>query len=836
MGGLWPIVLRSLRARPGRALLTAAAVALGVAAVLGVQLSLAALDDQAAAVAAQRAGRSQLDVRSVAGPGLSDAQVRVLATLPQVVESGRLQTKRVVAAVNADGRGALVATLVAVADGEAALRPVSLAQGHLPVAGDVSAVAIDAGLADALGRASSLQRPLGVGDDVRLVTITGPDRFRIVGVTVASAAGAAFTRSAVYVSTRLAEGPFGTGLHTELVALRLAPGVEPAVAAGAVRDALGQGAVVTVDPRGGTGRPLDQLRPMLAMLVLLSVVIGAGVTANSVAVGADERRRETGLLRAAGASMRQVFRLFVVEAAVVAAGGALVGIGLGCALGAILVRILAAGDAPLPGISPDGPRILAAVAAGGGAAVLAAVLPALAARRVSPLAALRVAAAPDRERVSTRLLGAVAAVGAAAAVLALAPGAVAASFAAVAILAAVALSLPAVAPAVARGLALLLSPVTLSPRVAAATLARRRNRTALTVAGLAVSVAAATATSALTLGALGAGDRWVDHLFVGDVLVHGAATEPDGVADDLAATQGVTGVSRIRLLAEPVGGTVVGLAVIDPATYASAGALDVVDGDRAAALTAVASPTAGAVLAPQDLVDELGWHPGTRLSIPGPNGVAATLTVAGVVAHSLPSGDGREALIISRAAAERALGDVATGFDDLQVSTDGSSQTRVEDAASRYGMRATPVADIRQAVRDSLSHSIALLSALSWLAVVIALLAVVNTLVANVRQGRRELGLLRAVGISRRRALRLLLAEAGLLAATGAAIGVGAGCLLAIPLVRAAGSSGFDPGFVFPVVVVAVAAAVVIAAAVLAALLPARRVVGASIVTAIRHE
>jgi putative ABC transport system permease protein len=142
---------------------------------------------------------------------------------------------------------------------------------------------------------------------------------------------------------------------------------------------------------------------------------------------------------------------------------------------------------------------------------------------------------------------------------------------------------------------------------------------------------------------------------------------------------------------------------------------------------------------------------------------------------------------------------------------------------------------VTDAAQSAVDHSVALLSVFAWLAVVVAMLAVVNTLVVNVRQGAREVGLLRAVGLSRRSAQRMVLAEAALLAAGGTLIGVGLGCILALPLLHASGGPGFAPGFVFPLGAVLASLAAVVAGAVLAVLLPARAVAGQSIVSQIRH-
>jgi putative ABC transport system permease protein len=147
-----------------------------------------------------------------------------------------------------------------------------------------------------------------------------------------------------------------------------------------------------------------------------------------------------------------------------------------------------------------------------------------------------------------------------------------------------------------------------------------------------------------------------------------------------------------------------------------------------------------------------------------------------------------------------------------------------------------PVATIRDDARQALGDTLSLLEVLSWVAVAIAMLAVVNTLLVNARQGTRDLALLRAAGLSRRRALRLVLTEAGLLATTGTVLGIAAGCALALPLLRAGSSPGFDPQFAVPVGTAIAALGAVVLGSILAAALPARRAAQAAIVSAIRYD
>ena len=93
--------------------------------------------------------------------------------------------------------------------------------------------------------------------------------------------------------------------------------------------------------------------------------------------------------------------------------------------------------------------------------------------------------------------------------------------------------------------------------------------------------------------------------------------------------------------------------------------------------------------------------------------------------------------------------------------------TAIAATAASYGMQAVPVSVIESDARDALQHSIGLVLAVAVISVIIAMLAVVNTLLVNVRQGTRELALLRAVGLGSRQAMRRVLTEAGLLAGSG---------------------------------------------------------------------
>lgn len=832
MSGMLGLVLRSLAARRLRAALTILAVALGVAVMLGVQIGVAGLMSQAQTATRLRAGNSALDVRATVNGGLSGAQLTQISTVSGVAEVVPLYEKRVVArpAKLAPGGLPVQVSLVGLHKGAIALRPLAVASGRLPADNSRTEIAVDTRLRDSLG---SNGRSLALGDSVVLATVAGDDAFTVVGITNQPTISETFTKDAVVVSDTTLRRVFSLGLRTPLAAVRVS-GTSSTDVAVEVNHRLGR-TVTTFDPTVTARQPLAQLGPLLLLITALSVLIGAGVSANSVSLSTLERRRDIGLMRAAGASAAQVFRVFVAEAATFAIAGVVLGVGAGVGVGWVLLRIFAGSELPPPTLSID-VRIVAAVAALGIAtAVCGAAIPALAASRLAILDALRPESGRP-ERAPRWLLVACPPL----LVVALLTAPLSGGWVVISgffLLSGIGLALPLILPAVTHVLAILSRPVWPRSRLAAANLNRRRNRTGTAVAGLVVAIAASSATSVLIAGSLSASDTWVRHLFVGDTLVRSPVTQSDAISVALAADSGGINVTPLRFFPAVVNGDVIGMTALDADTYEQNGGLDVISGDRHTVFHDLASGPR--LLVPESIASATGWTTGTQLSLTTSSNTttprSTTFTVSGVVAHSFPGGDSRESLIVASSQARSYFGDTATGFDDLQVLSPGSFE-RVRGVASRYGVSAVPVSEVATAGRDAVSRAIGLLLGIAVVTIAIGLLAVVNTLAVTIRQSTRELGLLRAVGLSRAQGLRLLLGEAGLMAVAAAVIGLLSGAALALPMLHASSSPGFTPGFVVaPAVLLAILGAVVVAS-ISAALLPARRATGASIVAAVQHE
>jgi putative ABC transport system permease protein len=366
-------------------------------------------------------------------------------------------------------------------------------------------------------------------------------------------------------------------------------------------------------------------------------------------------------------------------------------------------------------------------------------------------------------------------------------------------------------------------------------LVRQPNRTALTVAGLMVSSSLVVAVAGLTAGALGSGEHWVDSLFVSDRLVVSPVHQGELIRQEVNKLSGVAGSSPISFFSLRSGDRALNMAAIDPLEYAARGRLDFVAGSRQTAFTAMGEGRA--VLISRRLAASRNLNVGSRLKLAAGSS-EAEYKVAAVLQHTFPSPDGDETALISVGNAHQDFG--VEGFNILQVIPGPDAPSGFDEQLKQhtlsYGMQLESLADVRAGVRKGVNSLLFLLTAVGLVGVVLGLLSVVTTMLLNIRESARELGLLRAVGLTRGQAQRLILTQANLLVLGGGLLGSLLGLVLAAVMVRAGSSSGFTPAYVVPwqaVLLLVLASAV---GSTIAVLLPARRASGASIVEAVRYE
>ena len=285
----------------------------------------------------------------------------------------------------------------------------------------------------------------------------------------------------------------------------------------------------------------------------------------------------------------------------------------------------------------------------------------------------------------------------------------------------------------------------------------------MTAAGLAVAVATAVGVSALSAGALTASDSWVSHLFAGDVLITSPVTQNDQVRR--CHRQQPCGRPAPRRCGSSPRPSRAPRRVWPRSTRVRTRRSAASTSSRVIVRRASALENGPSFLEPAGLAAATGWTVGSQLPVETQKGVVY-FTIVGVVSHSFPAGDGGESLVMADDLAPDVF---RRGCRRVRRPRGHHRGSEATIAGDRRELRnaAVPVSVIASDARDALQHSIGLVLAVAVISVLIAMLAVVNTLLVNVRQGTRELALLRAVGLGSRQAMRRVLTEAGLLAACG---------------------------------------------------------------------
>jgi putative ABC transport system permease protein len=384
-------------------------------------------------------------------------------------------------------------------------------------------------------------------------------------------------------------------------------------------------------------------------------------------------------------------------------------------------------------------------------------------------------------------------------------------------------------------------------RLARSSLSRDRSRTTLAAGAMVVGVAMVVALMTSAQGLRSISASWLAETVPGSELLTSirpvAPTDP--VLKALAATPGVTSVSPIAIFGTPfvttsvVDGKPVSAAVLREGAaivgrdYLASGRLNFVSGDPATALNALDS--GGAVIVPSSFAGSAGIRLGDTVSFA--TGISPVkLRVVGIVAHSIPAG-AQEAILVGWSDATSEFG--VTGADFLAVRyLDGQEATArpvLDAAAISYALQPTGLDRISSAVGDALDRVFRLLDALALIAILVAGLGVVNTLSMSVFERVREIGVLRATGMTSRQVSGMVVVEAGVLGIVGSLVGAAVGLLVgSLMVVWSSGSFGlvFDP----PWLGIAALAGLGVLVSVAAAIYPASVASRVSIIDAVQHE
>jgi putative ABC transport system permease protein len=701
----------------------------------------------------------------------------------------------------------------------------------------------------AIDAATARENGYEIGDPIGVATDGPAEQFEVVGIArfgeVDSLGGATIAVFDVATAQRLLGKD---GVDTIYVAAR--DGVSPEQLVGEIEPTLPSdldvqtGAAQAAEHGREVGQFVSYFRWFLLAFGAIALFVGAFVIFNTLSITVAQRTRELATLRTLGASRRQVLRSVVLEATAIGAVASVVGLFLGLGL----AKLMSAAFDWLGIALPEAGTVLAtrtivvSLAVGTLIAVAASLVPAVRATRVAPISAVREGATLPPGRLSRFVPWiAVALVGLGAALVAYP-------------LLADRLAAATVLTAVAGGCVLLFVGVAMiSPRLvkplaravgwpgrrlggSAGALAtenavRAPGRTAATAAALMIGLALVTLVAVLGKGLREANETAIERQVTADYVISsedGFSPFSAQLESEVADALGLEATS-VRADRGKVGESSVDVNGVDPETILSGYRFDWSDGSDA-------SPARlgddGALLE-EGLAEDHGLGVGDRFTMVTPAGETLSLVVHGLydppVLDSLLG-----SVVISQQAFDAAYPRPQNTFTFL------SGETVLPTAALDAAVAAYPDAAIQtraEFVHDraaGFSQFLNLLYVLLAFSVVVSLFGMVNTLVLSVHERTREIGMLRAIGMTRRQVRRMIRHESVITALIGAVLGIAIGVGLAALVTRA--MPDVDVSFGLPVGTLAVFALVAIVAGVLAAVLPARRASRLNVLRALHYE
>lgn len=591
---------------------------------------------------------------------------------------------------------------------------------------------------------------------------------------------------------------------------------------------------------------------IMNFLGTLGLLMGGFIIFNTFRTIVAERRRDIGMLRAIGASQRTILTLILVEGLVQGIVGTALGLLLGYGLGWRAIGAASSIGRQFLNVTVGSPAvtvglIVLSIAMGVGITLIAGLLPARAAARVSPLEALRPSAAEALFKPLTTLGFWVGVVCVTLAVLAIVSGN--GSFVSVgALLFVIGLVLigPALVQPIAHLFGLLLALAFAragTAELAEGNLTRQPSRAAVTASTTMIALAIVVMASSILTSVSGTFISMLKNTLSSDYLLMpptiavwgmNVGAKPE-LADDLRKVEGVGVVSTMRFAHTEVKGVAVGVMGIEPETYQATSDLTFLEGDKAAAFAALTNGRNAIINGVLQATAQL--NVGDEIQLLTPTGEAAYKIVA-VASDYLNAKT--TTLYISH-------GNIGADFgrtEDvlLRVNRAPGAEAAQVEAGLREALKPYPQFKllVGQAYIDEnikLFDSVFLgMYVLVLFLAVPSLIAMVNTLAIGVIERTREIGMLRAVGATRHQIRTIVLAEALILAAIGTAFGLLSGVYLGYMAINAFSAFGFPMDYSFSADGLLLATAAGLLFGAFAAIIPARQAAGMKIVQALRYE
>jgi putative ABC transport system permease protein len=715
--------------------------------------------------------------------------------------------------------------------------PLSLREGRAPErAGEVG---IDV--------ATARKAKLSIGDRVTILFEGPPEKFTVTGLlgfgTADNLAGATLAAFDTATAQRVlgAEGTFDT---IDVVS-------DPGVPAVALRNRIA--AVLPKDVQAVTGAEASEeaakqvkeglsfFQTALLVFAGIALFVGTFIIFNTFSIIVAQRTRELGLLRALGASGGQVTVSVLVEAVLVGVLASVVGLALGVLLAVGLKALLAGFGLSLPssGLQFLPRTIWVSLVVGTVVTLVAALSPARRAATIPPIAAMRDVPAPAASLRRRSIVGSI--------VTALGLGGLAFGlFGSVAqpiryvglgvglIFVGVAMLAPLVARPLSRGIGAPLARTFRVPgRLGRENASRNPRRTASTASALMIGLGLVTFVSIFGQSVkTSVSDVLASTLRADFILSSDQFTGfTPAVAQRVRDLPGVGAVSEVRGTQDSrvkIRGKTQFVSGVDPATIGRVMDLDVSSGS-------MRSLAGGGLAVQADQATTYGWKAGDRIRVQFPSGGVRRVPLVAIFDANTFIGD----YLVSTATFDR---EYTQHLDQAVLLTTASGvapdtlRGRLEAATTQFGnVKVQDQAQYRADQAKQIDTLLGLVTALLLLAIVIALFGIVNTLALSIFERIREIGLLRAIGMTRRQVRGMIRWEAVIIAVFGAVLGLAVGLFFAWALVQALKDQGIT-AFAVPVGQLLTYLVLAALAGVLAAVWPARRAARIDVLRAVTVE
>jgi putative ABC transport system permease protein len=856
------VALRGLAGRKLRAALTAIAIVLGVAMISGtyvltdtVQRAFnTLLVDSYAGTDAVVTGKGievSIDGEQPPSPPVDESLLDVVRGVDDVaLATGSVLDEQNATILTPEGESVSSEgwpTLAFGIDTDPALsrfNPLNVLEGRWPAA--ANEVVIDAGTAD--------KQDFQVGDTVEITTLQPKQPFELVGVAkygeVDSLGGITF---AVF-TIPAAQALFGRERQYDAISVAAREGVSEEDLVSAIAPVLPRTAEV-VSASAEAEEQADEVseftsifRYFLLAFGAIALFVGAFVIFNTFSITVAQRTREFATLRTLGASRRQVLGSILLESLVIGILASLVGLALGVALAEGIEALFGSLGVDLP--SADRVfatrTIVVSLAVGIGITLLAGLFPAIRATRVPPISAVREGATLPHGRFHrfTPWIAAVVVVGS---LLLLAramftdelgtgdrllsiAGGVLLLFLGVAML-----SSKLVQPIA----AVVGSPARraggAAGRLASGNSVRNPGRTAATAAALMIGIALVSFIATLTNGMKASNREAIEEQIAADYVV----TSLDGyepfvaaAGDALAASPVPEVVTSVRSDAGLVNDVTTEVGGLEPDTIAEAYVFDWREGDESALAELAES---GAVVS-SNYAEDHDISVGDTLTLRSTADRSAEITVVGTF-EPPPFYPLIESVNVSTELFDELYDRPRNRWTWANVPGEPREENRAELETALAGFPDTQLETREEWIQREdadFNQFISFLYVMLTLAVFVSIFGMINTLVLSVYERTREIGMLRAIGMTRRQVRRMIRQESIITALIGAAIGLPLGIFLAALVNRAL--SEYDVRFAIPWVQLLVLTIVAIVIGILAAIMPARRAAKLNPLEAIAYE